>query len=359
MRLALGASRGRIARQMLVESLMLATVVELLGLALAGCRHQSLVAIAPSDLPRLSDVRIDVSVIAFALLATLGRRCSSASSRRCTAARSDLRDAARRIARLTRTTIDSTLATRVGRHRDRARDRAAHGRGPSAEKHRATARRRPRLSREGRVHVQHWSTSAAIRDARGRDRAHDHVAGSHSARPRRERRRRLVQPSARRQRSAIHVHDPRQTRNRRAQRAAGAGSLRRPSVFRDDGNSARSRPAVQRRRPRRHRRVASVDRQRGARASLFPERRSDRKDIETGWGGPGWPGKSSAARSLALLETFDSARSTASDAAHVHAVRAMAGERVQCRHPLDRQLPSGRIRRRALDSAGARFATSQ
>jgi putative ABC transport system permease protein len=71
MRLALGASRGRLARQMLVESLMLAIVGGTLGLALAGFGIRALVAIAPGDLPRLSDVRVDLSVIAFAFLATL------------------------------------------------------------------------------------------------------------------------------------------------------------------------------------------------------------------------------------------------------------------------------------------------
>jgi predicted permease len=71
MRLALGASRGRIARQVLVESLTVAVVGGALGLALAGVGINALVAIAPGDLPRLSDVHIDVTVIAFAFLATL------------------------------------------------------------------------------------------------------------------------------------------------------------------------------------------------------------------------------------------------------------------------------------------------
>ncbi len=71
MRTALGASRSRIARQMLTESLIVALVGGLLGLVLANFATKALIAIAPSDLPRLSDVRIDVSVVAFGFLATL------------------------------------------------------------------------------------------------------------------------------------------------------------------------------------------------------------------------------------------------------------------------------------------------
>jgi putative ABC transport system permease protein len=71
MRTALGASRGRIARQMLTESLLLAIVGGALGIGLAGLGIKALLAIAPRDLPRLADVRIDLSVVAFAFLATL------------------------------------------------------------------------------------------------------------------------------------------------------------------------------------------------------------------------------------------------------------------------------------------------
>ena len=70
MRLALGASRGRIARQVFVESLIVAVAGGLLGLGLASVGIKALVAIAPHDLPRLSEVRIDVPVISFAFLAT-------------------------------------------------------------------------------------------------------------------------------------------------------------------------------------------------------------------------------------------------------------------------------------------------
>ena len=71
MRTALGASRMRIARQMLTESLLVAAVGGLLGLVVAAVGIKILIAAAPRDLPRLVDTTIDVRVIAFAIAATV------------------------------------------------------------------------------------------------------------------------------------------------------------------------------------------------------------------------------------------------------------------------------------------------
>jgi putative ABC transport system permease protein len=71
-RSALGGSPGRLVRQMLAESLVLATAGALLGLALAYGGLRLLVALAPANLPRLDEVRIDPAVLGFtALLALL------------------------------------------------------------------------------------------------------------------------------------------------------------------------------------------------------------------------------------------------------------------------------------------------
>jgi putative ABC transport system permease protein len=69
-RTALGAGRGRLVGQLLTESLVLATGGGLLGLLMAYWGIDSLVALAPETIPRLSDVRLDPRVTAFAIGST-------------------------------------------------------------------------------------------------------------------------------------------------------------------------------------------------------------------------------------------------------------------------------------------------
>jgi putative ABC transport system permease protein len=67
LRTALGASRMRIARQLVTESLLLALVAGLAGLMLAYWGSKTLVALAPSDVPRLAEAGIDRWVLGFTL----------------------------------------------------------------------------------------------------------------------------------------------------------------------------------------------------------------------------------------------------------------------------------------------------
>jgi putative ABC transport system permease protein len=67
LRAALGASRRRIARQLITESLLLALVAGLAGLALAYWGSKALVALAPADVPRLAEAGIDRWVLGFTL----------------------------------------------------------------------------------------------------------------------------------------------------------------------------------------------------------------------------------------------------------------------------------------------------
>jgi putative ABC transport system permease protein len=67
LRAALGAGRGRVARQLLTESCVLAGVAGLAGLLLAFMLVQGVVALSPANLPRINDVRMDMTVLLFAL----------------------------------------------------------------------------------------------------------------------------------------------------------------------------------------------------------------------------------------------------------------------------------------------------
>jgi putative ABC transport system permease protein len=70
-RAALGASRGRIVRQLLMESLLLAALGGGLGLLLAVWGVDALLRISPADIPRLAETSLDLRVTGFALLVSL------------------------------------------------------------------------------------------------------------------------------------------------------------------------------------------------------------------------------------------------------------------------------------------------
>jgi predicted permease len=67
MRAALGASPGRIARQLLTESVLLSGVGGVLGLVLAAWMLPTLLALVPRQVPRLEEVHIDGTVLVFTL----------------------------------------------------------------------------------------------------------------------------------------------------------------------------------------------------------------------------------------------------------------------------------------------------
>ena len=72
MRAALGASRGRIIRQLLTESVLLAGLGGLLGLLIAQWGTEALVAAVPQNIPRVSAIQLDGAVLGFTLLLSLG-----------------------------------------------------------------------------------------------------------------------------------------------------------------------------------------------------------------------------------------------------------------------------------------------
>jgi predicted permease len=70
-RAALGAGSWRLTRELLLESVLLALVGGLLGIAVAYGALRLLVSIGPVGLPRLYDIALDARALAFALLVSL------------------------------------------------------------------------------------------------------------------------------------------------------------------------------------------------------------------------------------------------------------------------------------------------
>jgi len=67
MRAALGASRGRITRALLAESVVLAIAGGVVGVTLAWASIKLLRTMAPAELPRVNEIGIDLTVLAFTL----------------------------------------------------------------------------------------------------------------------------------------------------------------------------------------------------------------------------------------------------------------------------------------------------
>jgi putative ABC transport system permease protein len=64
-RAAVGASRGRIVRQLTTESVLMALAAGAVGLVLAAWGADALMALAPADVPRLTETHVDTGVLAF------------------------------------------------------------------------------------------------------------------------------------------------------------------------------------------------------------------------------------------------------------------------------------------------------
>jgi len=71
LRLALGATRGRIIQQLLTESVLLSLISAAAGVAAAAIGVRVLVGVLPSQLPRLNPIALDARVLAFSLAIAL------------------------------------------------------------------------------------------------------------------------------------------------------------------------------------------------------------------------------------------------------------------------------------------------
>jgi len=92
-RAAMGASRGRIVRQLIVESTLLAALAGAAGVALAAWGSQVLIALAPADVPRLEEAGLDTRVLVFTLGLSLAASLLFGLAPALHASRVDLNDA--------------------------------------------------------------------------------------------------------------------------------------------------------------------------------------------------------------------------------------------------------------------------
>lgn len=70
-RLAMGAPRTRVVRQLMTESLLISFVGGALGLATAFSGVKALVALLPSNFPRAQDIHVSASVLVFTIVVTV------------------------------------------------------------------------------------------------------------------------------------------------------------------------------------------------------------------------------------------------------------------------------------------------
>lgn len=76
-RSAVGASRSRLVRQLLIESVVLATLSGVAGLVVALWSIDALVALLPSDLVSLNTIGLDLRLLAIAAVVTLATGVAS------------------------------------------------------------------------------------------------------------------------------------------------------------------------------------------------------------------------------------------------------------------------------------------
>jgi putative ABC transport system permease protein len=67
LRAAIGATRSRLIRQLLTESVLLAMLSGILGFLLAYVGTKILIAVSPENLPRVNEIRVDVWMLGFTL----------------------------------------------------------------------------------------------------------------------------------------------------------------------------------------------------------------------------------------------------------------------------------------------------
>jgi predicted permease len=112
LQLAIGASRWRIVRQRIVETLLLCVSAAAVGVVAAGLAIRGLLSLDPGTVPRLGEVGLDWDVMAFALVAALLATATTGLVAAFRSADCDLREVL----------ADAGRSATGGRARERARE---------------------------------------------------------------------------------------------------------------------------------------------------------------------------------------------------------------------------------------------
>ena len=94
-RTALGAARGRLIRQLLTESVLLAVLGGVAGLFVAQALMSAIVSLAPANIPRLSEVGLNGTILVFAIVVSVATGILFGLAPALHAAKSDLASAFR------------------------------------------------------------------------------------------------------------------------------------------------------------------------------------------------------------------------------------------------------------------------
>ncbi len=128
-RISLGASPRRIVRLLLVESMLVAIAGGVLGLLTAALSMNSLLALAPVDLPRANDIHLDAAAFAFAFLVALLTGALFGTAPALDATRVNLSDSLKEgVGRSSASPIRDAPPQNARRRRIRGFARAAHRR---------------------------------------------------------------------------------------------------------------------------------------------------------------------------------------------------------------------------------------